>query len=123
MTVAGLKKSLPPKTKPHPAAMLHSAHSGHTPLSAHEKLVKQTQTWVGQAFFGTLLKQMRESPFKSDLFDGGRGGKAFGSLYDQQLAERMSSGAGHSLVNAIVHRLEARAQQVRSAIGAARKAA
>lgn len=72
----------------------------------HEQLVRSTQQWVAQTFFGTLLKQMRESPFKSDLFEGGRGGQAFTSLYDQKLVEQMARGAGNKLVNAVVHQIE-----------------
>ena len=34
-------------------------------------LFKTAQKWVGQTFFGTLLKQMHESPFKSELWSGG----------------------------------------------------
>ena len=34
------------------------AHGGRT-NSERDKLTKQAQTWVGQTFFGTLLKQMR----------------------------------------------------------------
>ena len=71
-----------------------------------EQLVHSTQQWVAQTFFGTLMKQMRESPFKSDLFEGGRGGQAFTSLYDQKLVEQMARGAGNKLVNAIVHSIE-----------------
>jgi hypothetical protein len=74
---------------------------------AHEDARKQAQTFVSQAFFGTLLKQMRNSPFKSELFSGGRGGEAFGSLYDQQLAERMANGVGSKLVDSIVRKIEA----------------
>lgn len=77
-------------------------------LSAHDKLVKHTQTWVAQSFFGTLLKQMRNDPFRSELMDGGRGGQAFGELYDQHLAERMSRGVGHKLVDSIVRKIEAK---------------
>ena len=73
----------------------------------HDDARKQAQTFVSQAFFGTLLKQMRESPFKSELFSGGRGGEAFGSLYDQKLAERMANGVGSKLVGSIVRKLEA----------------
>ena len=73
----------------------------------HEDARKQAQTFVSQAFFGTLLKQMRNSPFKSELFSGGRSGEAFGSLYDQQLAERMANGVGSKLVDSIVRKLEA----------------
>lgn len=79
------------------------------PTTQHDHLVEQTRKWVGQTFFGTLLKQMDNSPFKSDLFSGGRGGQAFSSLHHQQLAERMARGAGSRLVNAIVRRIEAKA--------------
>jgi len=75
----------------------------------HEKLVKQTQTWVAQTFFGTLLKQMRNSPFKSELLEGGKGGETFAALQDQHLAEHMTRGAGAKLVNGIVRRIEAKA--------------
>src|SRR5688500_12670094 len=73
----------------------------------HEQLVRQTRNWVAQTFFGTLLKQMDDSPFKSELLSGGRAGQAFSSLYHQQLAERMARGAGDKLVNSIVRRIEA----------------
>jgi Rod binding domain-containing protein len=79
--------------------------------SQHEQLVKQTQKWVAQAFYGTMLKQMRDDPFRSDLFDGGRGGKAFGAMYDQELASRMARGAGSKLVNSIVKHIENRNNQ------------
>jgi Rod binding domain-containing protein len=82
----------------------------HAPVDPHHKeLVKQTQKWVSQTFFGALLKQMRNSPFKSDLLDGGRGGQAFNEMFDQQLADRMARGSGSKLVNAIVRKTEAAA--------------
>jgi Rod binding domain-containing protein len=80
----------------------------------HEKLVAQARSWVAQTFFGTMLKQMRESPFKSDIFSGGRGGQAFGGLYDQHLAERMGRGAGTKLVNALVRKIEGAARYQKS---------
>ena len=74
----------------------------------HDGLVTQTQKWVAQTFFGTLLKQVRNSPFRSELLDGGHGGQVFGSMYDQRLAEHMARGAGSKLVNSIVKRIEAK---------------
>jgi Rod binding domain-containing protein len=76
--------------------------------SEHEKLTKQAQKWVAQTFYGTLLKQVRESPFHSKVFEGGRGGEAFGSLMDQNLAEHMARGTGHKLVDAITRKIEAK---------------
>ena len=87
----------------------------------HEQLVDQTRTWVAQTFFGTLLKQMRDSPFKSDVFSGGQGGQAFSSLHDQHLAEHMARGAGSKLVNSIVRRIEANAAYRKHAVEGAGK--
>jgi Rod binding domain-containing protein len=66
------------------------------------------EKWVAQTFYGTLLKQMRESPFRSEIFDGGRGGQAFGALFDQHIAERLSHGAGGKLTRALAHRMQAK---------------
>ena len=79
-----------------------------TEQTPHEQLVENTQKWVAQTFYGTILKQVRNSPFRSELFDGGRGGEAFGGLMDQQLAEHMARSGSNKLVNSIVRRMEAR---------------
>src|SRR5437870_7887124 len=73
----------------------HAAPAKPGLAADHDKLVKQAQIWVSQTFFGTLLKQMRQSSFKSEMFSGGRGGEAFSDLYDQQLPERMARRAAH----------------------------
>ncbi len=83
----------------------------------HAQLVKQAEKWVSQTFYGALLKQMRESPFKSKLFSGGEGGDAFSGLYDQQLADRMSKGAGGKLVHAIVRKIEGEKAYKKTAMG------
>jgi Rod binding domain-containing protein len=92
---------------PRPTTGLAALSSPALP-SDHDKLVTQTEKWVALTFYGTMLKQMRDDPFKSDLFDGGRGGEMFQSLYDQQLADHMSKAAGRKLVNAIVKKIEAK---------------
>jgi Rod binding domain-containing protein len=84
------------------------AGKGPPDSGQHGQLVAQTQKWVAQTFFGQLLKQVRSSPFRSELLDGGRGGQVFGSMYDQRLAEHMARGAGSKLVNSIVKRIEAK---------------
>lgn len=75
-------------------------------LSSHEKLTDLSQRIVAGAFYGTLLKQVRESPFKSELFGGGKAEKAYGSLYDQQLAEHMARSTGQKLVKSLVKKIE-----------------
>lgn len=76
----------------------------------HEELTRQAQKLVSHTFFGPMLRQMRNSPFKSDLFEGGRGGQVFHSLFDQHLADRMAGSTNNKLVSAIVRRLEQRGQ-------------
>jgi Rod binding domain-containing protein len=78
----------------------------HGLLTHHQKLVQQARKWVAMSFFEPMLKQMRESPFHSDLLDGGEGGKAFASMYDERLSERMASDASDTLVKSIVRKIE-----------------
>jgi Rod binding domain-containing protein len=91
----------------------------------HQQLRSAAEKLVAQTFFGTLLKQMHESPFRSKIFDGGRGGQAFSSLYNQVLSERMShSGTAGKLVDSIVRRNERAAayQKQSNPLNAATKA-
>ena len=91
-----------------------ASHRAAAMLSPHQRqLAHQAQKWVSQTFFGTLMKQMHDSPFKSNLLNGGRGGQAFQPLMDQHLAERMSRGAGQKLVRSIVKQLEKRERGVK----------
>ncbi len=73
----------------------------------HDRLVRQSRIWVAQTFFGEMLKQMRNSPFKSELFSGGRAGEMFASQLDERIAERMAgTGAGKRMVDSIVKHIE-----------------
>lgn len=65
------------------------------------ELTQQAQKLVSQTFFGTMLKQMRSSPFKSELFSGGRGGEMFTSLLDQHLSERLTHGSASNWCRAL----------------------
>lgn len=76
------------------------------PLTPHGELETQARNLIGTTFFATLLKQMHNSPFKSDLFSGGRGGEAFGGLYDQHLAQRMAAKSGGKLTRPIVKKYQ-----------------
>ncbi|HEY7116611.1 MAG TPA: rod-binding protein [Tepidisphaeraceae bacterium] len=95
----------------------------HAPArTEHDKVVATAQKLVAQTFYGTMLKQMRQSPWRSELFDGGRGGQAFSALFDQHLAERMAHGADSKLVNSIARKLEGKTAYQRQ-LSAARSAA
>ncbi len=79
-------------------------------ITPEQILQKNVEKLVGQTFFGTLMKQMHESPFKSDLFSGGRGEKAFQPLFDSYMTERMTRGAGAKIVRPAVKRLQKNAR-------------
>jgi Rod binding domain-containing protein len=72
----------------------------------HQELVKQAQKWVAQTFYGEMLKEMRNSPFKDKIFSGGKGAESFQEMFDQKLADKMSRGAGKKLVDAMVSKIE-----------------
>lgn len=69
---------------------------------SNDKVSAAARTVLAQTFFGPVLKQMRDSPFRSKLFDGGRGGEAFGSMLDQHLSEQMARSVGQKLVKSMV---------------------
>ena len=98
----------PPHVKLAHAPGVPAPHKAVAAADRHEQLVTQTEKWVSQSFYGELLKQSHQSPFKDKLFGGGRGGEAFGSMFDQQIADRMSRGAGGKLVDSIVDGIEKR---------------
>jgi hypothetical protein len=97
-----------------PGRVATSPTAGQPTVEA--ELTKHVETFVASSFFGTMLKQMRESPFRSELFGGGRAGGAYDAMYHQALAERMGRGVGQSLVRSIVKRIMgARAENAPSA--------
>lgn len=97
--------------QPRPSLSSFDQHLASVPGSFKKKsdVESTARQWVSQTFFGTLLKQMHESPFKSELWSGGRGGQAFTPMLNHHLAQRMSRGAGKKLSNAIARRLDKKA--------------
>jgi len=60
---------------------------------------------VATALVQPILAQMRSSPFKSELFHGGRGEEVFGQQLDTVLAERIASSPTLGLGSAVAERL------------------
>jgi flagellar protein FlgJ len=76
---------------------IHSVHSSAS-FGAHETpQMRQTfNQFVGQTFFGELIKQMRASVGKPTFFHGGFGEDVFQSQLDQVLVERISESSAES---------------------------
>jgi len=73
---------------------------------AQEKQVRElVQKLLGQAFFGPIVKQMRNGPWKDKLMSGGRGGDAFQSMMDQRMVEQLGHSIGGPLVRAMTERM------------------
>ena len=89
-------------------------------LSEHDQLTEQAQKWVAQTFYGALLKQMHDSPFKAAWVDGGRGGQAFQPLLDQKIVDHLSRSSGKSLVRSMVRKLEGKKAYGKQAKGGTR---
>lgn len=76
-------------------------------------LVKESQRFIAHAFFGTILKQMHNSPWRSELFSGGQAGRNFQALLNDRLADRLANNAAsRKLVQSMVRKLEKKAGAV-----------
>jgi len=74
-----------------------------------ESLRKSSQQLVATTFVMPMLAQMREDPFKSDLFHGGQTEDIFGQQIDTILAERIVAKADFSIVDAVYRTIAERA--------------
>jgi len=59
-----------------------------------EEVRKAFESFVGQTFFGQMLKAMRKTVGKPAYFHGGRAEEIFTQQLDQVLAEKISDASG-----------------------------
>jgi hypothetical protein len=83
-----------------PAAVRRGGHD--TP-----ELKKAFNDFVGQTFFGELLKQMRATLDKPAFFHGGMGEDIFQSQLDQVLVEEMTESSAKTFSDPMYHLLMA----------------
>lgn len=88
-------------TVPHTALTKSAAN----PTSDLERLRTTAGEVVGSAFFGTLLKMMRNDPFKGAYGHGGRGEEAFAGQLDGVIAERLGTAMKRGPGNAVYEHL------------------
>lgn len=63
---------------------------------ASSELRDAFDAFVGQTFYGMLMKSMRESLTKTPYFHGGRGEEVFQQQLDQVLVERMAEASAET---------------------------
>lgn len=66
------------------------------PSSGGQELEEVFHRFVGQTFFGQLMKSMRQTVGKPAYFHGGRAEEVFQSELDQVLAEKMTQNTADS---------------------------
>ena len=77
---------------------------------ARKSLRTAANELVGEVFYGTLLRQMRQSPLKGKYGHGGRGEEVFQAQLDTELASRAGKASGASIADAVVDRFERNAE-------------
>lgn len=81
--------------------LVHAARGGGEQTAARQA----AEELVAVTFLSPLMKMARNDPFKSELFHGGQGEKAFGKRLDQHLARDMIDGMNLPLVDAVYGQL------------------
>ncbi len=73
------------------------------------ELRKASEQLVATTLVQPMFAQMREDPFRSDLFHGGRTEEIFGQQLDTILSERVVSRADFAIVDAVYRSIAERA--------------
>ena len=64
-----------------------------------EEVQKKFRQFVGEMFFGQVLKSMRSTQQEPAYFHGGRAEEVFQSQLDQVLAEEMTEASAHEIAD------------------------
>ncbi len=79
-----------------------SFHAQLDAASRSDKLRDAGNQLVSTAFVLPLLTQMRDDPFKSEMFHGGRAEEIFGQQLDVILADRITQSSNFGIADALV---------------------
>ncbi|MBN2560367.1 MAG: hypothetical protein JXQ75_05495 [Phycisphaerae bacterium] len=84
--------------------------SSSPPASAAEdRLLRQrVGEFVGDVFYGTLIRQMQASKLKGEYFHGGRGEEVFQAQLGMELAQRMGRAIDDPIANRIYEAMSRR---------------
>lgn len=74
-----------------------STLNGKLPEQEPETAQEALTQFVGETFYGMMIKQMRSSVIKSDLMGNSNAEKMFESQFDQMMVERLAENSSDSL--------------------------
>ncbi len=69
--------------------------------SREERIKAAANQLVSVAFIKPLMAQVRQSPFKNEMFSGGQGAEIFQDHLDTLLADRMTQRTSYSIADAV----------------------
>lgn len=75
--------------------------SGVLDEATEKKLRGLSDEFVSFAFYQPMFEQMRNSPFKSDMFHGGMGEDMFRRQMDEIMSQRMAASSKNPIADAI----------------------
>ena len=84
-----------------PSEIAHPVSSGQ----GDQDLRRRVGEFVGDIFYGTLIRQMHASKLKGDHFHGGRGEEVFQGQMGMELAKRMGRAANDPISNRLYESL------------------
>ncbi len=90
--------------KGHGKASAADAISLHAKTNSKEEVHDKFTQFVGETFYGQMLKSMRSTVGKPAYFNGGRGEKVFQGQLDQTMAQQMTKASASKLADPMFER-------------------
>jgi flagellar protein FlgJ len=94
---------LSPRNRPNDWQTLHPANSKEAQAKKDEKLHATFTQFVGETFFGQMIKSMRSTVGQAAYFNGGQGEKIFQGQLDQTMAEQMTKASADRFAEPLFH--------------------
>ncbi|MEX2318039.1 MAG: rod-binding protein [Pirellulales bacterium] len=95
-----LPVTLPPRDFP----VLRADGGRSAKVDQQAELREQFTQFVGETFYGQMIKAMRSTVGKPAYFHGGRGEEVFRGQLDQKLAEHMTEATAERFADPLFHR-------------------
>jgi flagellar protein FlgJ len=90
--------------RPDDVRLLNNPNAKGAQAAKDEKLHSTFTQFVGQTFYGQMIKSMRSTVGKAAYFDGGQAEKVFQSQLDQTLGDQMTKASADRFAEPMFHR-------------------
>ena len=84
-------------------ALLNNPHGPGAQAAKDQQLHETFTQFVGQTFYGQMIKSMRSTVGKAAYFNGGQGEKIFQGQLDQTMAEQMTKASADKFAEPLFH--------------------